>query len=1283
MENKYEYIKYIAVLGIFFLVLIAGLNIAEVHAGDLIGLGTRDKPSTGTVSTPITIRSNSGPTSSREIESMDISPRERPEEACQRRAPKITLNYIDESIGLYDTASIDYIVQNKDSDSCLASEFNISLNAENLESSVPRLYTLMPGEAIRIRTHLSSGYLAGTFLVDAWARRTDLPSGHLLSSYTVEPNDPVFIHLDPFYAGLEFGETITFDVFGYDEFSNYVELENEELEWSSTIGKIYQNGTFYANETGEGRVYASYLGVSGNSTIRISEDPCDHLPPTINLYPETVFALPNEQVQVTAEITNNDNLDCVQALFRITPEIDNWEIENEYQDILISSGETENITLNLTSPEIEGEELLKVVAKHYVDETLNASAEKILTTTRATPSILELTPNNIWMPAGVPVQYEIKIKDEFGNYYYPETEGTLTWETNAGEINDGLLIPFYAGNKYVKAIYEYGDINLEATSYIEVRHTKLDKIEITPIDETVQMGTIIDFNATGYDEYNNTIEITPVWNTTAGEINESGTVNATVLGTHEVTAEFTYKALVPGRARPSPGSGTGDTTLPPDGFHFENITIQGNTQLNVTEGPAVRFELSTESLTLIIGQEELIQAQGYDAFDNPVDILVNWESLNISIATVDPIVDSETTVTAIAEGTTHINATYGGETQQVEITVLASPPVIELLNPENILMDITEDVILNVTSYAEIDYATATLNSGLPIYISPSELPIYTIDSSLFENGYTSLEVYAQDIYGTYTSMTFDLLKTELPIINLTSHEDGDSVFVGEVLVFEMSDEYFDFAYQWDDGSYEAFTDEYNITIPELTGTHTLTVYAVDTEGLGISLNETYEFTIQQAPVITLISPDEGSRVLNGDLINFTIEDDGTIVNSYYSWNDGYHISFTDPYNIIVDSVFLDPDENTLTVFARDNDGLETEVNYTFLGENTLPIVTVDPETESVITEGDNVTVYMMDNTGLQTLTYDCPIEGLQTINLEGNLTAIHELNCTWENGENNLDIIVYDIDGDNITIEYTVYYDVLGPVITLVSPIEGSVINEGDILVFNITDSNGINYTNYTWDETGIENLFTIEYNVTVPDLSYGEHNITIYANDSLGYETIETFIFERVSGVGNISGRVWSYTSGAPLEDAIVLIEGSPELNATTNATGHYVIEDVDEGVHNVQATKTGYTTQTVYGIGVTAGLETSGINFYLSQYGNINGTVIDWFGTPIENANVTVYETGTTDVSGWALTDSSGNYEVNDLSAGWYDVEASATGYLSSIITSRPVISGETTIVNLLLD
>ena len=59
------------------------------------------------------------------------------------------------------------------------------------------------------------------------------------------------------------------------------------------------------------------------------------------------------------------------------------------------------------------------------------------------------------------------------------------------------------------------------------------------INHLIEVNSLIDFNAIGYDEYNNTIEITPVWNSTAGDINESGILNATNIGIHNVTAEFT------------------------------------------------------------------------------------------------------------------------------------------------------------------------------------------------------------------------------------------------------------------------------------------------------------------------------------------------------------------------------------------------------------------------------------------------------------------------------------------------------------------------------------------------------------------------------------------------------------------------------------------------------------------------------------------------------------------------------------------------------------------------
>jgi hypothetical protein len=1389
--------KEIIIFGVLILICILGLSvISEVHADGLIGIGTKGKEkndnSVGSNSVGI---APSIKNSNSNYKPIEIDPRQRPDEICIRNSPKLTVYFHNQTIGLYDNTPVDVFVQNKDSYSCLASEFSISMSSNHLETPRTVSYSLMPEETIRVRMEVASGNLAGNFFINSWAQRDTYPSAYNLSNITVLPNSPNDIIITPFYAELQFNNYRNFDVFGYDEYSNYITFEDGEINWSSDIGYIYQNGTFYANETGEGFIFASYGNITGNASVRVFEDPCHHENPSIILYPlEDVISIPEQEVILTAQITNNDNIDCVQTLFDIVPEINNWVIIDYPENVFLNSGETKNITFILNAPSVLGTELFKLNISNYFNNSFYATAEKNLTTLRASPTNIQLIPENDWVPAGLEMQYEVIITDAFGNYYNPYEEGTLTWETNAGTIENGLLMPLYAGEKYVNATYELDEVIIEGTANLEVKPTRLIRIEITPNEEVgIEVNNIIDFNATGYDEYNNTIDITPIWNTTAGEINEDGTLNATTVGTHDVYAEFTYKALVPGRARISHNANdsVNEDIETPEGFHFEEITIIGDTEIRVTPGPSVDFTISPSDIEMFVGKTQIINATGYDEFGNPFPISVNWSigdsperiSLRDSYGT-------NTRVTALSAGNARVDAEYMGVNRYAHVHVSWSYPDITLISPNNILLNTGEDIIFNITDTDGIDFATYNINSGPTIHISPLELPIYIIDTDTLESGHNELEIYAKDVYNSQITENYNILITELPVINLTSHISGDTINVGEILVFNMSDEYFTFTYKWNDELEQEFTDRYNLTVPALYDENNLTIYARDTEGLGLILNETYVFNLQQAPIIILESPLEGTRVLGGEIINLTIIDpDGFITNSYYSWNGGYNIVFTDPYDITVDPLFLNSDENILTIYAKDNEELETEINYTFLGENTLPEIAVDPVNGSIITEGDNITVYMIDRTGLQTLTYECPIEGLKAVNLEGNLTANHTLNCTWINGENNLEIIVYDIAGGNATINYTIYYDISGPIITLVSPLAGSNINEGDILVFDIIDLNGIENAGYYWDNADTEfdcdptniiatidingteisltsedetytfgevnftivgwnsgtytyidetceywgstnidlrvasssdsfdfdnqeegtsfsfydlditienlevefdivpvpifDLFDTNYNITVPDLSYGIHNVTIYAVDSLGYESNATFVFEHLIGEGSLSGRVWSYTGGEALANAFIQVVDHPEWNATTDAFGNYVILDIDEGVYNIQASKTGYSIQTVYGIGINAGSETTGINFYLSEYGAISGTVTDWFGNPIENANVTIYEARTTRILGWTLTDISGDYELNELSVGFYDVEASADGYISSKITDRPVIAGETTIVNLLLD
>ena len=79
----------------------------------------------------------------------------------------------------------------------------------------------------------------------------------------------------------------------------------------------------------------------------------------------------------------------------------------------------------------------------------------------------------------------------------------------------------------------------------------------------------------------------------------------------------------------------------------------------------------------------------------------------------------------------------------------------------------------------------------------------------------------------------------------------------------------------------------------------------------------------------------------------------------------------------------------------------------------------------------------------------------------------------------------------------------------------------------------------------------------------------------------------------------------------------------------------------------------------------------NISIAGNGTISGRVLDPSGSPIPNANITIFGTprGT-------ATDPDGTYTVSGLSAGEYTVEFSATGYEDATVENVAVTAGQTT-------
>ncbi|HBZ01701.1 MAG TPA: hypothetical protein DEO84_10325 [candidate division Zixibacteria bacterium] len=218
-------------------------------------------------------------------------------------------------------------------------------------------------------------------------------------------------------------------------------------------------------------------------------------------------------------------------------------------------------------------------------------------------------------------------------------------------------------------------------------------------------------------------------------------------------------------------------------------------------------------------------------------------------------------------------------------------------------------------------------------------------------------------------------------------------------------------------------------------------------------------------------------------------------------------------------------------------------------------------------------------------------------------------------------------------------------------------------------------------------------------------EYSIYVSRINCLPLEVGHTYYFV-VDGYGSSSGQytfdltlltpVYSLLQGTvtksgdgPLSgvNIRVLQDGYIIWQDTTDDSGHYSAEDVNLGTYTVEASKTGYITQTSDPTYISI-CEPAQIDFALNPVppppiGIIAGYV--WESdviTPIEGAIVTASPVDTNLVTA-DTTDSNGYYMLPDMQTVLYNVTASFPGRVSQEVQDVQVNSGETTTVYFALE
>ncbi len=377
--------------------------------------------------------------------------------------------------------------------------------------------------------------------------------------------------------------TVTIDILGTQAFSAMAEdVEGHAIavmpEWQviGDNGTIDAEGAFQATGLGEATVLGTYGDLKGGAQVTIVTGAVA----TVEVTPseQAVTAGENVQFQAQAFNANRHPLD-------VTP---SWSVSNDV-------GEIDAVGLFTAQKAGEG----NVIAT--VDEQ---SGQANVTVTPGALTVVKVEPTTIRLKAGESVQLQAQGFDAADNEVALEPVWTLT--ADLGELSaDGTFKALRVGTGEIVA--EAGPTSTVIAIPVEVTAAALERVEVDPPTLTLSAGTQHVFEATGYDAFDNLIEVKPEWLLSAeeiGQIDAQGSFYARKTGSVQLTASV-------GEIK-----GEASITVKPD--QLAKLTIQPAGPLTLSAGTTVSFTLS-----------------GFDAYDNTVALEHEWVQTE-PLGTINP-----------------------------------------------------------------------------------------------------------------------------------------------------------------------------------------------------------------------------------------------------------------------------------------------------------------------------------------------------------------------------------------------------------------------------------------------------------------------------------------------------------------------------------------------------------------------------------------------------------------------------------------------------------------------
>ncbi|MEA5544199.1 hypothetical protein VB816_04320, partial [Limnoraphis robusta CCNP1324] len=337
----------------------------------------------------------------------------------------------------------------------------------------------------------TAGNNDGTFQVTA---KSGSISSNEVTVKVFEPPKLTILEISPSFVELEFGETQSYQVKGFDQYKQTIKIDR--VCWTSTSGKINEDGTFTASHTEEKvKITATVGEIKAEVEVTVVE-PAKLT--SLEIIPSKLILKPGETKQLKVRGFDQRKREISTGNLII------WEAEGLEIDkngyLTVGQNTKGNFTVQAISPEFN------VKGSTTVEVTVVVKKLKIK------PEYISLKPDK-------PYQFTATAFDQTD----AEIEASdIDWDCKSGGKIDsqGVFVGSYEYPQ-VEVIASVNSVNASATVELE---PVLRTIEVTSQEIQLQPYESYTFKAKGFDQYGHSFKVDKVhWYASEGQIYEDGT----------------------------------------------------------------------------------------------------------------------------------------------------------------------------------------------------------------------------------------------------------------------------------------------------------------------------------------------------------------------------------------------------------------------------------------------------------------------------------------------------------------------------------------------------------------------------------------------------------------------------------------------------------------------------------------------------------------------------------------------------------------------------------------